>query len=60
MASADRCWPEMIRVHERLGGNKFSIIYLKYLIRRILEPVLPYRLHARLWLQRWAMGRETG
>ncbi|MCH7588585.1 MAG: glycosyltransferase [Chloroflexi bacterium] len=60
MASADRCWPEMIRVHRRLGGNKFSVIYLKYLIRRILEPVLPYRLHARLWLQRWAMGREVG
>jgi glycosyltransferase involved in cell wall biosynthesis len=58
MASADRCWPEMIRVHERLGGSRFSVIYAKYLIRRILEPILPYRLHAKLWLQRWAMGRE--
>jgi glycosyltransferase involved in cell wall biosynthesis len=58
MASADRCWPEMIRVHERLGGNRFSVIYAKYFIRRILEPILPYRLYARLWLQRWAMGRE--
>ena len=60
MASADRCWPEMIRVHERLGGKKFSVIYAKYIVRRILEPVLPYRLYARLWLQRWAMGRENG
>jgi glycosyltransferase involved in cell wall biosynthesis len=58
MASADRCWPEMIRVHERMGGNRFSVIYAKYFIRRILEPILPYRLYARLWLQRWAMGRE--
>jgi glycosyltransferase involved in cell wall biosynthesis len=58
MASADRCWPEMIRVHERLGGSRFSVIYAKFLIRRILEPILPYRLYARLWLQRWAMGRE--
>jgi glycosyltransferase involved in cell wall biosynthesis len=60
MASADRCWPEMIRVHRRLGGSLFSAIYAKYLVRRILEPVLPYRLHAKLWLQRWAMGREEG
>jgi glycosyltransferase involved in cell wall biosynthesis len=58
MASADRCWPEMIRVHNRLDGSIFSIIYLKYFIRRILEPILPYRLFVRLWLQRWAIGRE--
>jgi len=58
MASADRCWPEMIRVHNRLDGSLFSIIYLKYFIRRILEPILPYRLFVRLWLQRWALGRE--
>jgi len=59
LAEADRCWPEMIRVHERLRGGKFSAIYGKYLIRRLLEPVLPLRLHARLWLQQWAMGRNT-
>jgi glycosyltransferase involved in cell wall biosynthesis len=56
--SADRCWPEMIRVHRRLDGSNWSIIYLKYLIRRILEPILPYRLFMRLWFQRWALGRE--
>ncbi len=59
MSSADRCWPEMIRVHQRLGGTNWSVIYLKYMIRRILEPILPYRLYARLWLQRWALGREV-
>lgn len=58
MASADQCWPEMIRVHHRMDGSNWSIIYLKYIIRRILEPFLPYRLYARLWLQRWALGRE--
>jgi glycosyltransferase involved in cell wall biosynthesis len=57
-ASADECWPEMIRVHRRLGGSAFSVIYIKYLVRRLLEPILPYRLHARLWLQRWALGRQ--
>lgn len=59
LAEADRCWPEMIRVHQRLGGGKFSVITAKYLLRRLLEPVLPMRLHARLWIQRWAMGREA-
>jgi len=58
LIAADRCWPEMIRVHERLGGGRLSVIYAKYLVRRILEPILPLRLHARLWMQRWAMARE--
>lgn len=50
--AADRCWPEMLRVHRREGGSYLSALYAKYLIRRVLEPVLPYRLHARLWLHR--------
>ena len=58
LASADRCWPEMIKVHERLGGSKLSVIYFKYILRRILEPILPLRLHARLWLQNWALMRN--
>jgi glycosyltransferase involved in cell wall biosynthesis len=57
-SSADQCWPEMIRVHRRLDGSNCSIIYLKYLIRRILEPIMPYRLYMRLWFQHWALGRE--
>lgn len=56
--SADQCWPEMIRVHRRLDGSNWSVIYFKYLVRRILEPILPYRLYMRLWFQRWALGRE--
>jgi len=59
LAEADRCWPEMIRVHERLGGGRLSVIYAKYLLRRLLEPVMPFRLHTRLWLQQWAMGRRA-
>ena len=56
LAAADRCWPEMIRVHRRLGGSTLSVIYAKYLLRRFLQPILPYRLRARLWLQQWAMA----
>jgi glycosyltransferase involved in cell wall biosynthesis len=59
LAEADRCWPEMIRVHERLGGGRLSVIYTKYLLRRLLEPVMPLRLHTRLWFQQWAMGRRA-
>lgn len=56
LSAADQCWPEMIRVHRRLGGSVFSIIYAKYLIRRLAEPVLPIRFRARLWMQQWAMA----
>jgi hypothetical protein len=49
MAAADQCWPEMVRVHEREGGSRLSILYGKYLVRRALEPLLPYRLKARVW-----------
>ena len=54
-AAVELCWPEMIRVHRRLGGSNFSVIYAKYLLRRILEPILPFRLRARLWLQQWRL-----
>lgn len=53
----DRCWPEMIRVYRRHGGGPLSVLYAKYLIRRLLAPVLPWRFRARLWFQQWALGR---
>jgi glycosyltransferase involved in cell wall biosynthesis len=39
----DRCWPEMLRVHWRDGGSPFSLIVVKYLVRRMLSPVINYR-----------------
>jgi hypothetical protein len=48
ITEASRCWPEMIRVHFRDGGSRFSLLYAKYLVRRVLEPVMPWR----LWLRR--------
>ena len=50
LAAADQCWPEMLRVHRREGGRRLSILYAKYLVRRLVEPLMPYRLRARLWL----------
>ena len=46
---AYRCWPEMIRVHFRDGGSRFSILYAKYLVRRVVEPIMPLRLRWRRW-----------
>ncbi|HSM71386.1 MAG TPA: hypothetical protein VK851_07565, partial [Anaerolineales bacterium] len=39
----DRCWPEMIRVHRRDGGGWLSVITIKYMIRKIVAPLLNWR-----------------
>lgn len=49
MREASRCWPEMMRIHFREGGSRLSIIYLKYLIRRVVEPIMPWRIRLRRW-----------
>ncbi len=50
IAADDRCWPEMLKVHGRLGGSLFSIIYLKYMARIILGPAL--RWNRKRWVQK--------
>lgn len=40
IASDERCWPEMLRVHYRDGGSPFSIIVAKHHLRRLLGPLL--------------------
>jgi len=39
IASDDRCWPEIIRVHYRDGGSFFSVIVAKYYIRKLVAPI---------------------
>lgn len=39
----DRCWPEMIRVHQRDGGSWFSVIVAKYWIRKLVAPIIRWR-----------------
>jgi glycosyltransferase involved in cell wall biosynthesis len=49
--SADaRCWPEMLRVHRREGGSRFSWLALKAALRPVLYAWIPIRL--RLLLRR--------
>ena len=39
----DRCWPEMLRVHRRLGGSWLSVITAKYCLRKLAAPPAPPR-----------------
>lgn len=50
VVSDDRCWPEMLRVHFREGGSRFSWLYFKARIRPLIYAWLP--LNLRLWLRR--------
>jgi glycosyltransferase involved in cell wall biosynthesis len=43
VAEDDRCWPEMIRVHQRDGGSWFSVIVAKYWIRKLIAPIIRWR-----------------
>jgi glycosyltransferase involved in cell wall biosynthesis len=49
ITAANRCWPEMIRVHFRDGGSVFSLLYFKYIVRRLVEPLMPLRMKYRFW-----------
>ena len=48
IASDDRCWPEMIRIHYRDGGSFFSAIVAKYYIRKLIAPIWAWRFQRRL------------
>ncbi len=43
IAEDDRCWPDMLRIHKRNGGTVVSVIYAKYLLRKLLAPVIRWR-----------------
>jgi glycosyltransferase involved in cell wall biosynthesis len=43
IAADDRCWPEMIRIHRRDGGNWLSFIVAKYYVRKVAAPLLNWR-----------------
>lgn len=43
VAADDRCWQDMLKIHLRNGGSKFSVLYVKYLIRKVLAPLINAR-----------------
>jgi glycosyltransferase involved in cell wall biosynthesis len=48
IASDDRCWPEMLKVHYRDGGSFFAPIVAKYYIRKLVAPLLNARRQSKL------------
>jgi len=49
--SDDRCWPEMLRVHYREGGSRFSPLVWKAKMRPWIYGWLPLSL--RVWIRGW-------
>ncbi len=41
--SDDRCWPEMLRVHRRLGGGWLSPIVFRYALRKLAAPYINWK-----------------
>ena len=48
--SDDRCWPEMVKVHQREGGSKLSWLVVKARLRPLIYGWLPINL--RLWIRK--------
>ena len=48
ISADDRCWPEMLRVHYRDGGNFLSVIVAKYYIRKLIAPLWSLRMRRKL------------
>jgi glycosyltransferase involved in cell wall biosynthesis len=48
IAADDRCWPEMLKVHYRDGGTWFGVLPAKYLLRKMLAPLIRARQRARM------------
>lgn len=44
----DRCWPEMLKVHYRDGGNFFSLIVFKYYLRKLFAPLITWKRSRRI------------
>ena len=43
VAEDDRCWPDMLKIHLRDGGSRFSILYFKYLLRKLAGPYIRWK-----------------
>lgn len=48
VAEDDRCWPEMLKVHEREGGSWFSWLVFKAKIRPLVYSWIPMKLRLKL------------
>jgi glycosyltransferase involved in cell wall biosynthesis len=46
----ERCWPEMVRIHRRDGGSWLSVLTIKYVLRKLLAPLVTFRRRRRVAL----------
>jgi glycosyltransferase involved in cell wall biosynthesis len=52
IAADDRCWPEMLKVHFRNGGSWLGVLPAKYILRKIVGPLIRLRRRARLRVEK--------
>jgi glycosyltransferase involved in cell wall biosynthesis len=52
IAADDRCWPEMLKVHYRDGGSWFGVLPAKYILRKVVAPLISMRRRAKLRMDR--------
>lgn len=50
IAEDDRCWPEMVAIHRRDGGSWLSVLTIKYVLRKLLAPLVTMRRRRRVRL----------
>ncbi len=43
IAEDNRCWPDMLKIHLRDGGSRFSILYLKFVARKLAGPLIRWK-----------------
>jgi hypothetical protein len=52
IAADDCCWSEMLKVHYRDGGSWFGVLPAKYIIRKVVAPLISARRRAKLRIGR--------
>jgi glycosyltransferase involved in cell wall biosynthesis len=48
MVADARCWSEMLKVHYRDGGSWFGVLPAKYILRKVVAPLIAARRRAKL------------
>jgi glycosyltransferase involved in cell wall biosynthesis len=48
ISADDRCWPEMLKVHFRDGGTWLGVLPGKYLLRKLVGPMIAARRRAKV------------
>ena len=47
-----RCWTEMLKVHYRDGGSWFGVLPAKYILRKVVAPIINARRRSKMHLEK--------